>query len=58
MTAEATEDIERLRALAKVNPNIRKEEVTILEENTSALATYLAQARLKLDSIRVALVTK
>ena len=58
MMAEAKEDIERLRALAEVNPNIRKEEVETLEENASALASYLQQARLKLDSIRVALVTK
>ncbi len=58
MMAEAKEDIERLRALAEVNPNIRKEEVATLEANVAALATYLEQARLKLDSIRVALVTK
>ncbi|MEE9310607.1 MAG: RNA polymerase-associated protein RapA [Cocleimonas sp.] len=58
MMAEAKEDIERLRALAEVNPNIRKEEVTILEDNATALASYLEQARLKLDSIRVGLVTK
>jgi len=57
MMAEAKEDIERLRALAEVNPNIRKEEVTQLEDNASALASYLEQARLKLDSIRIALVT-
>ena len=58
MMAEAKEDIERLRALADVNPNIRKEEVETLENNATALASYLEQARLKLDSIRVALVTK
>ena len=57
MMEEAKADIERLRALAEVNPNIRKEEVEALEENTEALASYLQQARLKLDSIRVALVT-
>jgi ATP-dependent helicase HepA len=58
MMAEAKDDIERLRALSEVNPNIRKEEVETLESNTTALASYLEQARLKLDSIRVALVTK
>ena len=58
MMAEAKSDIERLRALADVNPNIRKEEIVTLEQNATALATYLEQARLKLDSIRVALVTK
>jgi ATP-dependent helicase HepA len=58
MMAEARDDIERLSALAEVNPNIRKEEVETLEANANALASYLEQARLKLDSIRVALVTK
>jgi ATP-dependent helicase HepA len=58
MMAEARDDIERLSALAEVNPNIRKEEVETLEVNAAALASYLEQARLKLDSIRVALVTK
>ncbi len=57
LSAEAKEDIERLRALAKVNPNIRKEEVIQLEENVTALASYLEQARLKLDAIRVAFVS-
>jgi ATP-dependent helicase HepA len=44
--------------LAAVNPNIRQEEIIQLEENNKALAGYLANARLKLDAIRVALVTE
>jgi len=47
-----------LQALAKVNPNIRAEEITQLEENQKALAGYLANAQLKLDAIRVALITE
>ncbi len=54
----AKDDLERLHALAKVNPNIRAEEITQLEENQIALAGYLANAQLKLDAIRVALVTE
>ena len=57
MLSEAKEDGERLRTLAEVNPNIRKEEVQQLEENAASLATYLDHARLKLDGIRVALIT-
>ena len=57
MMTEAKEDIERLRKLAEVNPNIREEEIHQLEENTTALASYLDHARLKLDAIRVILVT-
>lgn len=54
---EAKEDVGRLRALAEVNPNIRKEEILQLEENTAALVEYLQNAQLKLDSIRVAFVS-
>jgi ATP-dependent helicase HepA len=57
MQAEAKEDIERLRNLADVNPNIRQDEVEQLEQTATALASYLDNARLKLDAIRVALVT-
>ena len=57
LAAEAKDDIERLRALAEVNPNIRKEEVVQLEANAEALASYLDQARLKLDAIRVAFIS-
>lgn len=55
---KAQDDLERLKALAKVNPNIRKEEITQLEENNNAVKEYLANAQLKLDAIRVALVTE
>ncbi len=54
----ALDDFERLKALAEMNLNIRQEEITQLEENNKALAAYLANARLKLDAIRVALVTE
>lgn len=54
---ESRQDIERLRALAEVNPNIRQEEISQLEENAKSLAHYLQNAQLKLDAIRVALVT-
>ena len=56
--SKAKDDLERLKALAKVNPNIRKEEITQLEVNNLAVAEYLANAQLKLDAIRVALVTE
>ena len=57
MLSEAKDDAERLRTLAQVNPNIRAEEITQIETNADALAGYLEHARLKLDAIRVALVT-
>jgi len=57
LLAEAKDDIQRLKALAVVNPNIRKQEITQLEENANSLASYFANAQLKLDAIRVALVS-
>jgi len=57
LLAEAKDDIERLKNLAKINPNIRKDEIVQLQENTKALVSYLEHSRLKLDAIRVALVT-
>ena len=57
LMAEAKDDIERLRDLAEINPNIRQDEVEQLEQNVEALGSYLDHARLKLDAIRVALVT-
>ena len=57
MAAEFDADSERLRNLAEINPNIREEEIIQLEKNATALAAYLEHARLKLDAIRIALVT-
>jgi len=55
---KAKDDLQRLKALAKVNPNIRKEEITQLEDNQQAVMGYLSNAKLKLDAVRVALVTE
>ncbi len=54
---ESKNDIERLKALAKVNPNIRQVEIKQLEDNAQKLLGYLQSAQLKLDAIRVLLVT-
>ena len=54
---ESTQDIKRLKALAEVNSNIRPEEIQQLEKNTQNLLSYLEGAQLKLDAIRVLLVT-
>ncbi len=47
-------ELERLQALAQVNPNIRDEEMSHLARVTESLNTYLENAELRLDSIRVA----
>lgn len=50
-------ELERLQALAKVNPNIRQEEIDHLSAETRALKQYLGSAHIKLEAIRVAVVT-
>ena len=50
-------ELERLRALAKVNPNIRQEEIDHLQQETSELQHYLDATQTRLEALRVALVT-
>ncbi len=47
----------RMQRLAKVNPNIRAEEVSYLEDTREQLARYLRGAQLKLDAVRVVVAT-
>lgn len=50
-------ELERMKALATVNPNIRQEEVAFLQQTTDSLDHYLQSAQLRLDAVRVALIT-
>ncbi len=50
-------ELERLSALAALNPNIRREEIDYQAGEINSLGEYLQSAQLKLDAIRVALVT-
>ena len=50
-------ELERLRALAAVNPNIRAQEVTMLEKHAQDVGSHLLGAQLRLDAIRVGIVT-
>ena len=51
-------ELQRLRALAEVNPNIRQEEIDHLETETCDLQHYLATANLKLDALRIGVITE
>ena len=51
-------ELKRLRALAAVNPNIRQEEIDHLVEETDKLEHYLATAQIRLDAVRVAVITE
>ena len=46
-------EIARLRALAKVNPAVRHEEITALEQEREQLLAILPTARPRLDSLRL-----
>ena len=51
------QEIHRLKALGKVNPNVRDEEIRFLELQLEALTTALDAASLRLDALRVLIVT-
>ena len=57
MDVEQQHELQRLMALAKVNPNIRQAEIDYLEETNNSAQAYMQKAQLRLDAIRVALVT-
>jgi ATP-dependent helicase HepA len=50
-------ELHRMQALAMVNPNIRQEEIEHLQAETSELQDHLDTAQLKLEALRVAVVT-
>ncbi len=53
MTTQLGQETERLKELRKVNRSVRAEEVEILQEQQIELDHHLANARLRLDSIRL-----
>ena len=57
MDVEQQTELQRLQALALVNPNIRSEEIEFLVATGARSARYIQGAQLKLDAIRVALIT-
>lgn len=57
VTNHFDEELTRLSALAKVNPNIREEELSHLRDLKEASLEYLQSGQLRLDAIRVAVVT-
>ena len=57
MREEQGNELDRLVALSAVNPNIRQQEIDYLKLSMANLHSYLEDARLRLDAVRVALVT-
>jgi ATP-dependent helicase HepA len=50
-------EIERLRVLREINPNVRKEEIDLLHTQRDELHTALQSAQLRLDAVRVLVAT-
>jgi ATP-dependent helicase HepA len=50
---ELGEEIERLQALARVNPNVREDELERLDARRDALLGHLASTRVRLDALRL-----
>jgi len=57
MQGDESANLERLVALAQVNPNIRDAEIAQQQDNIADLQSYLERACFKLDAIRVILLT-
>lgn len=58
MHTQMNEEIQRLSALAKVNPTIRQEEIDYLHDSQSLLEDYIGSAKLTLNALRVAITTE
>ncbi|MCP4588408.1 RNA polymerase-associated protein RapA [Pseudoalteromonas sp.] len=51
------EEQARLTALKQINPNIRDEELSFFDKQRSELTTYIEKAQVKLDAIRLIVVS-
>lgn len=52
-----TKEINRLKALQQVNPNVREEEIRFFEQQLEALIQAVDTANLRLDAVRVVVAT-
>ena len=56
MSEGQNSELERLQALADVNPSIRREEIDYLRESIALSQEYLSHAQLKFDALRLIVV--
>ncbi|WP_413111211.1 RNA polymerase-associated protein RapA [Thaumasiovibrio sp. DFM-14] len=57
MTRTLGEELDRLQALKAVNPNIRDDELELLDEQMKELTIYINKAQVQLDSLRLIVVS-
>lgn len=53
MSDELGHELERLRALARVNPSVREDEIEQLQQRIELLEDYLQKTHLRLDALRM-----
>ena len=58
MTKSLQTELTRLVSLAEVNKAIRDDEISYIEQKQQVLQTHIEQAELRLDAVRVAIVTE
>ena len=56
-TSILDEEVERLEALSKINPSIRPDEITQLRADRDSILHLLSAAKLKMDAVRIAVVS-
>jgi len=56
-TQSLTREVDRLKALALVNPNVRNEEIEFMEQQREAVMVALDSATLRLDALHVVVAT-
>lgn len=57
MQTNLNAELERLQALKAVNPNIRDEELEVIEAQINELTGYISKAQVQLDSLRLIVVS-
>ena len=58
MKKALNEEHSRLAALAKINPNVRQEELDFITEQQSQLTHYISNAQIKFEAIRLIVATE
>ncbi len=57
MEATLRAEFDRLQALKAVNPNIRDDELELIESQINELTGYIEKAQIQLDSLRLIVVS-
>ncbi len=56
VATQINNELARMKALMAVNPNVRQAEIDYLQQRLDTSLAYLAQAKLRLDALRVIMV--